>query len=167
ITLAQASSPEEQRAIRPRPRVTMTRRSPTVRVHGPAYLDRVLRVDGPLHRPGLDRPLDRSAPALRIEEDSSDGGRLAVRGGDREILVEGLPADWPGPAGTIVLDRVDLPAERRVRAVGWLDDLGGMGAGYAAALGGELVCPLGEEADPTTRIVRGLLARNGVRASPI
>ncbi len=49
----------------------------------------------------------------------------------------------------------------------WHDDLGGMGAGYAAALGGELHSALGPEDDPASRAVADLLARSGIAHRPI
>ena len=51
--------------------------------------------------------------------------------------------------------------------VGWSDDLGGMGAGYAAALGGTLIERTGPEDDPTSRAVVRLLAREGIDHQPI
>ncbi|OJW18755.1 MAG: sugar kinase [Planctomycetales bacterium 71-10] len=133
------------------------------RVFGPAYLDRILRVDSPLLGP--------SSPPL----DQSVGGRAGFGGGDGLALVDpaggslvvDLPADWPGPRGVVELDRpIGLgPGEaRRVRASAWDDDLGGMGAGFAAATGGELVAALGPPDDPTSAAVERRLAEQGIAA---
>ena len=51
--------------------------------------------------------------------------------------------------------------------MGWSDDLGGMGAGYASALGATLIGALGPEDDPTSRAVVRLLAREGIDHQPI
>ncbi len=132
------------------------------KVYGPAYLDRVLRVDRPLVDPASGGPLDQSV----------DGAWRAGRGltlidpGGGVIEVD-LPGDWPGPTGEVRLSRALIPGRRRVRGEGWHDDLGGMGAGYAAAFGGELVCALGPEDDPTSRAISDLLAAQGVDHRPI
>jgi ribokinase len=47
------------------------------------------------------------------------------------------------------------------------DDLGGMGAGFAAALGGELVSVLGLETDPVSLAVSSRLADAGIVHRPI
>ena len=107
-------------------------------VFGPAYLDRVLRVDQPLLDPANGGPLDQSVdgrwefgPGLTLID--PEGGSIAVE----------FPGDWPGPTGRIELSRplADRPASlpRSVRGISWSDDLGGMGAGYAAAFRSELV----------------------------
>jgi ribokinase len=135
-------------------------------VFGPAYLDRVVKVDRPLVEPGFGPPLDQS-----------DDGRWEFGPGlgvidpeGRTIAVE-LPNGWPGPTGTVVLSRsiaVGPETTRRfVQGLAWHDDLGGMGAGYAAALGGELQSALGPEDDPTSRAIVALLARVGVVHRPI
>ena len=141
---------------------------PTPLIFGPAYLDRVVRVDRRLVDPSFgERPLDGSVdgawlgPGEGLELVDPLGNRLAV----------GLPPDWPGPTGRVGLSRPLSPAKagwsRRVESTGWRDDLGGMGAGYAAALGGELVCALGPGSDPTSRAVAGLLDAQGIRQRAI
>ncbi len=42
-----------------------------------------------------------------------------------------------------------------IRGIAWHDDLGGMGAGYASALGGWLHSALGPESDPTSDAISG------------
>ena len=111
-----------------------------VEVFGPAYLDRVLRVDGPLFEPSLGPPFDQStqgqwkfASSRRIRVIDAAGFELEIE----------LPDDWPGPRGEIRLDRPlrdGAHGHRRLRVIDWRDDLGGMGAGYAAAFEGTLVC---------------------------
>ncbi len=136
-------------------------------VFGPAYLDRVVRVD----RPMLDDP---SGPPL----DQSVDGEWKFAGGQRLELVDpgGLviaimpPIGWTGPLGEIRLGkclRSGMSGRRELRAIAWQDDLGGMGAGYAAALGGSLHSALGSESDATSRAIAGLLARYGVDHRPV
>jgi sugar/nucleoside kinase (ribokinase family) len=143
----------------------MTRR---VQVFGPAYLDRVLRIDRPLIDPALSPPVDQSVdgrwefgPGLHLIDPSGN------------VVEVEPPADWPGPSGVVRLAHAFpeteglAPWRRSVRGLDWHDDLGGMGAGFAAALGGELVSALGPEDDPISRAVADLLARAGVAHWPI
>jgi ribokinase len=139
---------------------------PRTFVFGPAYLDRVLLVDRPLGGDGGTPPLDQS-----VEGAWKFGvGLTLVDPGGPEIVVE-LPNGWPGPTGTVTLSRSILgpsaPPQRTVRALSWHDDLGGMGAGFAAAFGGELVSALGPEDDPTSVAVTDLLEAAGVVHHPI
>ncbi len=136
-------------------------RSRTVRVFGPAYLDRVVHVDRPLSAPGSP-PLDQSkdgawtfGPGLRIRDP-----------GGASLTVE-LSPGWAGPTGVAELSGPLGTCSGSVLGMSWHDDLGGMGAGYAAAFGGDLVCALGPEADPTSRAVVALLEESGVRHRPI
>lgn len=144
-----------------------------VRVYGPAYLDRVLRVEGPLAGPGA-RPLDRGVDGSWGESDpdpdaldvlvlEAEDGRIPIRVPDE--------LGWPDPRRHVLLDDAlgldpDKPPPLN-RAVGWADDLGGMGAGFARALGGELVHALGDPDDPLSRAVVDLLVRRGVAHQPI
>ncbi len=135
-------------------------------IFGPAYLDRVLHVDRPVVDPGLGLPLDQSVDGLwKFGE-----GLTLIDPNGSEIAVE-LPGDWPGPTGAVALSRAlpggPQPWRRAVRGVSWHDDLGGMGAGFAAALGGELVSALGPEDDPTSRAVADRLAHAGIAHRPI
>ncbi len=144
---------------------------PTTRqtlVFGPAYLDRVLRVDRPLLE---NRTLDQS-----IEGHPNDLGSKEeilnltdTTGGT--IRVEPLPSGWPGPTGTVRLSGVLNEGQggwsRCVGGVSWHDDLGGMGAGYARALAGILVSALGPDDDPHSRSISALLALEGIRHRPI
>src|SRR5215213_2119537 len=92
-------------------------------VFGPAYLDRVLRVDRPLLEPELGGPLDQSVDG-RLE--FGPGLTLADPGGP--LIEIDLPAGWPGPTGVVHLSRSVIPAQApsclRLRAVAWHDDLG-------------------------------------------
>ena len=56
---------------------------------------------------------------------------------------------------------------RDAAAANWHDDLGGMGAGYAAALHGTLFNVLGPEDDPTSRTVSQRLSAVGIAHSAI
>ncbi|MEW4570387.1 PfkB family carbohydrate kinase [Tautonia sp. JC769] len=143
-----------------------------VLVFGPAYLDRVLRVDRPLLPPGLGAgPLDLSVGGRWSAGHSPDASLiltdpLGVR------LVITLPEGWPaGLPSEIELDRPLLQSSEtvthEVRGIDWQDDLGGMGAGFAAALGGLLVSALGPESDPTSGRVASMLAEQGIHHHPI
>lgn len=131
-------------------------------VFGPAYLDRVLVVDRPLRGPDQGDPLDQSVDGtlefgLGLRFEDNQGSTLDVT----------LPADWPGPTGLIrVTGRLGVG---RLSAVGvsWHDDLGGMGAGFASTLRGELVSALGPADDPFSRVISGLLEAEGVAHHPI
>ncbi len=132
-----------------------------VEVFGPAYLDRVLRVDGPLVEGSSGPPIDQSSDGTwRFASDST--GKIEVIDPAGSTLAIAVPDDWPGPTGEIRLTRT-IPAlalaRPSVRSLDWHDDLGGMGAGYAAALGGTLYSALGPEDDPTSRAISERLAR--------
>jgi sugar/nucleoside kinase (ribokinase family) len=140
----------------------------TTLVFGPAYLDRVLRVDRPLvDRSVREQPLDGSVDGTWLEP--GDGLTLLDPLGHRLILE--LPGDWPGPSGTVGLSRPLAQAHsawsRTVPSLGWHDDLGGMGAGFAAALKGDLISALGPEDDLASRKIGELLAKAGVTHHPI
>jgi hypothetical protein len=139
-----------------------------VRVFGPAYLDRVLRVDRPLVPPEVGGVLDGSVEGCRVDE---SGAVLTLEDPLGGSIVVEPPGGWPGPFGRVRLDRPLVAGRgawcRTVRGTAWQDDLGGMGAGYARALGGELVGALGPEEDATSRVISGLLARAGVVHRPV
>ena len=56
-------------------------------------------------------------------------------------------------------------ARRHIHGLSWSEDLGGMGAGYAAALGGTLHHALGSEDDPGSQIRRETPGSGGHRPS--
>jgi sugar/nucleoside kinase (ribokinase family) len=146
----------------------MTEKPSTTLVFGPAYLDRVVRVDRPLVDPDLgERPLDGSVDGEWLK--FGDGLSLLDPSGSR--IVVDLPVDWPGPSGTVGLSRPLSSSSsgwsRAVRGLAWQDDLGGMGSGFAAALDGELISALGPEDDPASRAISVMLAKAGVVHHPI
>jgi hypothetical protein len=138
-----------------------------VLVLGPAYLDRVLHVDRPLIDPALGPPLDQSVDGVwkfgtnpRLELTDPIGYAIEVE----------LPGDWPGPTGVICLSSPIGPSVAgrcSVRGLNWHNDLGGMGAGYAAALGGQLCSALGSDSDPTSREISSRLAEMGIAHDPV
>ncbi len=136
-------------------------------VFGPAYLDRVLRVDRPLVAPALGPPIDQSVD-----------GSLGFAGGRNLELTDpsgytieiALPSGWPGPSGRIELERgirAGATGRRAVSGLSWTDDLGGMGAGYATALAGTLCCALGPEDDLISQVIASLLDRQAIAYSTI
>jgi sugar/nucleoside kinase (ribokinase family) len=138
-----------------------------VHVFGPAYLDRVLKVEGPLVDPRLRPPIDQS-----VDGEPGIGGGLGLELADpsgNSISIE-PPDGWPGPFGKINLSGNLLEGGiivRSVRGLAWHDDLGGMGAGYAAALRGTLWSALGANDDATSGAIIDLLARYGIDHRPI
>jgi sugar/nucleoside kinase (ribokinase family) len=138
-------------------------------VIGPAYLDRVLEVAEPLHDPRGGLALDQSVRGMRTGNLQSQDRLRLVDPRGRMVEIE-PPPGWPGPCGWIELDQSfgeDAPGFRSIRGSGWRDDLGGMGAGFAAALGGRLVPILGSDSDEKTRMIREFLDRNGIPYSPL
>ena len=143
-----------------------------IQVFGPAYLDRVVQVDRPLLGPHDGTPLDQSVDGVWL---FAEGLELVDLDGRTIALT--VDDDWSGPTGRIALSdpiaiaigpKGDAASWRReVRAVSWHDDLGGMGAGFAASLQGELIGALGPEDDPTSRAISDLLARQGITHRPI
>lgn len=132
------------------------------RVYGPAYLDRVLRVDRPLRVGSAAPPLDQSVNG-RSRTGEADG--LALIDPTGAAIAVKTPDDWPGPFGIVELDQAVFDSASGtplVETLGWLDDLGGMGAGFASALGGTLVSALGSEADPTSRLIVSMLEKQGI-----
>jgi hypothetical protein len=138
-----------------------------VLVFGPAYLDRVLNVDRPLIDRELGPPLDQSVEGVWKFGNNSQLQLTDPAG--YTIDVE-LPGDWPGPTGEIRLGSLIRPGilgRRPVRGLMWHDDLGGMGAGYAAALGGQLCSALGSDSDPTSQEISSRLAALGIAHDPV
>ncbi len=140
----------------------MSRGPASTLVFGPAYLDRIIRVDRPLVDPALCLPpIDRSVDGEWLDDDS--GGLIRLVDPSSASIVIEPPDEWPGRVGTIAVSRPWLGSvERRVRGVATLDDLGGMGAGFASSLGGTLISALGPGDDPGSRTVVALLALAGI-----
>ncbi len=124
-----------------------------VEVFGPAYLDRVLRVDRRLFEPSLGPPFDQSTDGEWKFTLTRGIDVIDPSGYTLEIAV---PEDWPGPTGEVRLASVireGAQGRRTLRGLDWHDDLGGMGAGYASALKGTLHSALGPEDDPASHAI--------------
>ena len=147
----------------------MSRDAASTLVFGPAYLDRIIRVDRPLIDPSFGLPpIDGSVDGAWLEA-KPDGLIHLVDPAGASISVE-PPERWPGPIGTIAVSRSVFGPQgsrRKVRGIVALDDLGGMGAGFASSLGGTLISALGSVEDPTSRAVVALLARAGIEHEPV
>lgn len=143
----------------------MARNRPTI--FGPAYLDVVLTLDRPLLAGGP--VLDQSLPAARLTP--RDDGVLEVVGPAGDRLVFQLPADQSEFAATCELCEPVLARTQPGRTVtgeypvaNAVRQLGGMGAGYAKALGGLLRMPVGDDA--VGREVLQLLAIHEIDTVP-
>ena len=143
-------------------------------VFGPAYLDRVIRVGRPLLDPATNAGvIDRSVDGRRLAGDPSVDGLIHLVGPEDATLTIDPPDGWPGPWGSVAIsrrfaDRGALGSWRRaLRGVGWSEDLGGMGAGFAASLAGTLISALGPTDDPASRAIEGLLGQAGIRHEPV
>lgn len=135
-------------------------------VFGPAYLDRIVRVDRPILDDPSGAPLDQSVDG---EWKFAGGQRIELIDPGGLVIAITPPTGWTGPLGEVRLGRCLHPGisgRRELRAIAWQDDLGGMGAGYAAALGGLLHSALGSGSDSTSRAISGLLARYGINHRP-
>lgn len=143
----------------------MARNRPTI--FGPAYLDVVLTLDRPLLAGGP--VLDQSLPAARLTP--RDDGLLEVVGPTGDRLVCLLPPDQAEFAASCELCEPVLARTQPGRTVTGeyrvadaVRQLGGMGAGYAKALGGLLRMPVGDDA--IGREVLQLLAAHEIDAVP-
>lgn len=140
-----------------------------VQVIGPSYLDEIIEVDGPLcherwvrealpERAGPVRidysrteaerePLDEPGVFLQVDSPGGDSIRVTEPGtsGGRRLLVEEERLFDAASLGLSDDPRVP-PLLTEVPLCGRRLQLGGMGAGYALALGGRLVLPLGAAA---------------------
>lgn len=136
-------------------------------VYGPAYLDRVAVLASPLAA----YPLDQSLLALRSEPRTD--GRILLRGENGDAVTLHLPADAGAAAVTYELAEPILartcgaqapPVVAEIAVTRFSEELGGMGAGYAKALGGVLRCPLGTDAVGAS--VHSLLDRYAIDTLP-
>ena len=107
-------------------------------------------------------PIDRSVDGSWVEPNLAGEIHLIDPIGGR-IKVE-LPHAWTGPTGTVALARpwTQPSQSRTVRGLASCAALGGMGAGFAASLGGTLISALGPETDPTSEAVVALLDQAGI-----
>lgn len=131
-------------------------------IFGPAYLDIVIRVAGPI----ADRPIDLGCDG-HLVPDRFDRLEIVCPNG-ASLLILGLKGS-ACPTGRLMTAYDVLPAglRRTIALVETLEDLGGMGAGYAAALGGRLVSALASPDDPLSAMVRKALHRKGIDHMPV
>lgn len=137
-----------------------------VLVYGPAYLDIVMRVGLPLVAQGHS-PIDKSVDGtLQHAPDLHQALELVDPSGKRLILT-GLDGNRH-PTGRLRLSHnlLDHPL-LSMPAIEVTESLGGMGAGYAAALGGELVSALSDIRDQPRDRIEQALQMNRVRHCPI
>lgn len=141
-------------------------------IFGPAYLDVIIEVDGPLVPGDPTLFLDQSLPATQFVP--ADDGVLRLCGSNGDRLIFPLPPEGQEAGGTCylqepVLARL-LDPETLITVAGeysvtrFTTQLGGMGAGYAKALNGTLRMPLGKDA--VGRRVLAELAQYEIKAVP-
>jgi sugar/nucleoside kinase (ribokinase family) len=137
-------------------------------VYGPAYLDRTWRVAGRLAPPDMP-PADHSVTARSVKPCRESGTALLVESAGGDVLRVRGDANGAGRNVTVREARLFGPAlqpvESEVRLSGRSDALGGMGYGYALALGGRLVTPLGE--GPGADRIHRLLKASGLAYNAI
>jgi len=133
-----------------------------VLVYGPAYLDFVIRID----RPIASVPIDLGSDGF-LEVDSRE--HLAIESPNGSCLMVWGLRDQGMPKGRLRTLHDVLPAQfsKTVQAVETVEDLGGMGAGFAAALGGRLVSALAGESDVFSARIRRLAKRCGIGHAPV
>ncbi len=145
-------------------------------VFGPAYLDVVVETAQPLlpSEPAL--LLDQSLAATGVTP--RDDGLLVVLGPTGDVLRFSLPACHAAAAASYHLAEPVLARLRGAQAqpvrgdyavARFLTQLGGMGAGYAAAFAGVLCAPVGTEdtrPDATAWQVLDWLAQQQIRTAP-
>ncbi len=138
-----------------------TSNSPAL-VFGPAYLDIVVRIAGPI----ADRPIDLGCDGHFIP-DTIDRLEIVCPGG-ASLTISGLNGS-ACPTGRLSTTHDVLPAgcRREIEAIETLEDLGGMGAGYAGALGGRLISALACPSDPLSARVRNAIALHGIDHRPV
>lgn len=126
-------------------------------IFGPAYLDIVMRVAGPI----ADRPIDLGCDG-HLVPDCFDRLEIGCPNG-ASLLIPGVKGT-ACPTGRLMTAHDVLPAglNRTMAVIETLEDLGGMGAGYAAALGGRLVFALARPEDPLSARVRQAIEREKI-----
>jgi len=133
-------------------------------IFGPAYLDRVLRTDAPLI------PGERFDGSLDGVTDGDGGAACLTDRSGFSIVLDGIDGT-SRPLGEVRVDGLfggESPFDNHtVGVVSDTDHLGGMGAGYARALGGTLISALGPVGDPIGDRVSALLAAQRIDHRPI
>ena len=123
----------------------MNDRKHLVLVYGPAYLDIVMRVGQPLVRSGH-APLDKSVDGIFCKNGKHQN-ELEIQDPSGNLLILSGLNCLKHPTGRLELSHSVLDSRAMsVAVIVVVEELGGMGAGYAAVLGGRLV-----SADPSER----------------
>lgn len=135
-------------------------------VYGPAYLDLVMRTTCPLVAPGRP-PLDKSVDGRLVADVGQAESLTLLAPDDKWLRIKGLNADVH-PTGTLHLSHPVLDLEEwTIEPAEISSDLGGMGAGFAAALGGVLVSALGSVDDTSKRLIEAALKEYRVEHRPV
>ncbi len=137
-------------------------------VFGPAYLDRVVRVDGPMIDPAIGGVIDRSVMGRSVPSCGEGKPSIGIIGLPEGLIHVALPDDWPGPFEVVTVGPCGPSGSTRLlRCLDWHDDLGGMGAGFAKALGGTLNLVIGDGSDPTNERIIDLLQTADIEVEPL
>lgn len=133
-----------------------------VLVYGPAYLDFVIRIDRPIARVPIDLGSDG---VLTIDSEHS---LMIVCPNGASLTVSALEGRGI-PTGRLWTLHDVLPTvySDTILAFESVEDLGGMGAGFAAALSGRLVSAIAGEWDSISARIRHQLERFGIDHSPV
>jgi ribokinase len=136
----------------------------SILVYGPAYLDIILRVAEPLADPALDGGSD-----AELVRDDCRSDSLTIRCPNGSTLtITNLDPDQH-PTGTAIARHDCLPNGYALRtaAAETSLDLGGMGAGFAAALGGRLVSAIPARDDAAKAQVLAAIRAAGIDHRPV
>ena len=144
----------------------MNDRKHLVLVYGPAYLDIVMRVGQPLVRSGH-APLDKSVDGIFCKNGKHQN-ELEIQDPSGNLLILSGLNSMKHPTGRLELSHSVLDSRAMsVAVIEVVEELGGMGAGYAAVLGGRLVSALGSNHDLPRTMIESGLKRLGIEYSPV
>ena len=144
----------------------MNDRKHLVLVYGPAYLDIVMRVGQPLVRSGH-APLDKSVDGIFCKNGKHQN-ELEIQDPSGNLLILSGLNCLKHPTGRLELSHSVLDSRAMsVAVIEVVEELGGMGAGYAAVLEGRLVSALGSNHDLPRTMIESGLKRLGIEYSPV
>lgn len=136
-----------------------------ITVFGPAYLDCVVRINRPLISK-KNRIIDLGGNAIRAM--AQHDGEIQIVDESGGIIRITLPDEMASVAGCYHVKGILNSNESEVITMSEVDmDLGGMGAGYAKALGGHLVSCIGASDDETSLKIQSLVKSHRIQHTPV